>query len=200
MDIMKTKTKYIALAATVSLLAGCGGGGGDDAPTAPTYAEMEAAATTAAAGIVDLDTGEVLATERQFLPTTGTATYTGYVGGDVAGDTLIGELSLTANFTGGGTVEGTATNFQHEVDGAYTGTLTMPATNIVANGSGDQEFASTLSGTLANGGSDYTTDIALTGNFVGGTDNTTVVPTAVAGSAIGTVGSDFLQGAFIATQ
>ena len=72
------------------------------------------------AGIVDLDTGEVLATERQFLPTTGTATYTGYVGGDVAGDTLIGELSLTANFTGGGTVEGTATNFQHEVDGAYS--------------------------------------------------------------------------------
>ncbi|MDD8022273.1 MAG: hypothetical protein PHX82_04085 [Paracoccaceae bacterium] len=196
---MKTKTKYIALAATVSLLAGCGGGSGDDTPTAPTYDDMLAAATADAAGIVDLDTGAVIATKRQILPTTGSATYTGYVGGDVAGDTLIGELSLTADFTGSGSVSGSATNFQHEVDGAYTGTLTMPATSIVAN-AGDQEFAGTLSGTLANGGTDYATDVALTGNFVGGTDGTVVVPTAVAGSAIGLVGTDLLSGAFIATQ
>jgi len=197
---MNNKTKYIALAATVSLLAGCGGGGGDDAPTAPTYAEMDAAATTAATGIIDLDTGDMIATERQVLPTTGSATYTGYVGGDVDGSTLIGELSLTANFTGGGTVSGSATNFQHEVDGAYTGSLTMPSTGIDPNLDGDQEFAGTLTGTLANGGTDYATDITLTGYFAGGTDDTVAVPTAVAGFADGTVGSDLLTGAFIATQ
>lgn len=197
---MNNKTKYIALAATVSLLAGCGGGGGDDAPTAPTYAEMDAAATTAATGIINLDTGDMIADERKNLPTTGSATYTGYVGGDVDGSTLIGELSLTANFTGTGTVSGSATNFQHEVDGAYTGSLTMPSTGINPNLDGDQEFAGTLTGTLANGGTDYDTDITLTGYFAGGTDDTVVVPTAVAGFADGTVGSDLLTGAFIATQ
>jgi hypothetical protein len=199
---MNNKTKYIALAATVSLLAGCGGSGGGATatPTALTFSQLTAAATTDAAGIVDLGSGDVSATERKIVPTTGSATYTGYVSGDVAGDDLIGELSLTANFSGAGSVSGTATNFQHETDGAYTGSLAMPAAPINVNGSGDQEFAGTLAGTLANGGTDYTTNIALTGNFVGGTDNTTVQPDAVAGSAIGTVGGDLLSGGFIATK
>lgn len=194
---MKHGIKYLALAGSVALLAGCGGSGGDS--EVDTFTQMEADARTAAAGYVDTETGALLAAERTTLPTTGTASYDGYVGGDVDGAVLIGELSLDVAFAVGdnGTITGSATNFQHETDGAYTGTLTVSGGNILPGGDPATEdaVAGDLTGTLSNGGTGYATDIALDGAFMGGTGTET--PDAIGGSALGTVGTDLFEGIFI---
>jgi hypothetical protein len=195
---MKDKMKYCALVAVVAALAGCGGGGTDAAVTSnpPSYADLTTSAQAAAAGLIDLDTGAFAGTERTTLPNSGAATYTGYVGGDVNGAGLIGELSLTADFATSG-VTGSATNFQHETAGAYTGTLGLQGGTILAGAQfGDPDkLYGTLQGDLVNGGTTYASDIALDGSFLGGTG--TDVPDAIAGLADGTIGGDFLTGAFI---
>ncbi|KEO56510.1 hypothetical protein [Thioclava pacifica] len=200
---MKTQVKYLVLAGAAAALAGCGGSGGTTLTTAPTYAQLLDRATTMAddTGVIDSNTGELIGTERTVVPTSGTADYKGYVGGEVDGGGFIGELTLTADFSGGGSVSGSATNFQHETNGAYTGALAMPSTGISANLAGDQEFAGTLSGDLTNDGTVNATNIALTGYFFGGTDDALTQPTTAAGYADGTVGGTLLNdGIFIATQ
>lgn len=132
---MTTRITFIALAAAAATLSACGGGG-TSVNTAPAYDELVARAEPPATGIINLETGEITTTERTELPGSGSATYTGYIGDDTQGGLLIGELSMTATFTGGdgGTVTGSATNFQHETNGAYTGTLTMTNGTIVPGG------------------------------------------------------------------
>jgi hypothetical protein len=201
---MKKQVKYLVLAGTVAALAGCGGGGGTTLSTGDDYDSMLAKATTMAndTGVIDSNTGELIGTERTVVPTSGTAEYKGYVGGTLDGDGFIGKLTLTADFSGGGSVEGSATNFQRDtVDGAYTGALAMPSTDIVTNPAGDQQFTGTLTGPLTNGGTVHDTSIALEGYFYGGTDDDLTQPTTAAGYAEGSVGAtDLLDGLFIATQ
>lgn len=197
---MKHTIKYLALTGSVALLSACGGGGGDS--TVNTFAQLEADARAAAAGYIDPDTGALLADARNSLPATGTASYEGYIGGDVDGAGLIGELSLGVEFAAGdnGTVTGSATNFQHETDGAYTGTLTVNNGNVLPGGGvgGEDLLAGDLQGSLSNGGTDYATDIALDGSFLGGTGAET--PDAIAGGAFGDFGDSFFEGIFIVTQ
>lgn len=200
---MNSKVTFIALAAAAATLSACGGSG-TTVNTAPTYAELVARADTAAAGIIDLQTGQLdpAVTERTTLPASGSADYTGYIGGDTQGGLLIGELSMTATFTGGdgGTVTGSATNFQHETNGAYTGTLALTNGTILAGGtaSDPDTLQADLTGTLTNNGTPQVVDVLLDGSFVGGTG--TDVPTSVAGSGIGTIGADNFDPSFIATQ
>lgn len=198
---MKKNVTFIALAAAAATLSACGGGG-TSVNTAPTYAELVARADTASAGIIDLQSGQFLTTERTSLPAAGSASYTGYIGDDTQGGVLIGELSMTATFTGGdgGTVTGSATNFQHETNGAYTGTLTMSNGTILPGGtaSAADTFQADLGGDLTNNGNTQTVAVLLDGSFFGGTG--TDVPTAVAGSGIGTIGADSFDPTFIATQ
>lgn len=192
---MKHGIRYLALAGSVALLAGCGGGGDSEVDT---FAQMEADARAAAAGYLDPDTGALLVAERTSLPASGSASYDGYVGGEVDGAGLIGELSLDVTFAVGdnGTITGEAKNFEHETDGAYTGTLTVSGGNILPGAPGDADtVAADLSGTLSNGGTNYSTDIALDGAFMGGTGTDT--PDAIGGAALGTVGTDPFDGIFI---
>lgn len=192
---MKHGIRFLALAGSLALLTGCGGGGDSEVDT---FSRMEADARAAAAGYVDPDTGALLAAERSSLPASGTASYDGYVGGEVDGAGLIGELSLDVTFGVGdnGTITGSATNFQHETDGAYTGTLTVSGGNILPGAPGAEDtVAADLGGTLSNGGTAYSTDIALDGAFMGGTGAET--PDAIGGSALGTVGTDLFDGIFI---
>ncbi|MAQ36790.1 hypothetical protein BMI91_14770 [Thioclava sediminum] len=199
---MNNKVTFIALAAAAATLSACGGSG-TTVNTAPTYAELVARADTAAAGVVDLSTGDVTG-GRDDVPNSGTASYTGYVKGDLdSGGTLIGELSLDANFSGG-TVTGSATNFQHSTKDAYTGSLTLSGGTITDSGvvGTADTFGGSLDGTLSNGGTDYTTSILLDGEFVGGSGAT--LPDNIAGYADGTlddgVTNDAFTGAFITTQ
>jgi hypothetical protein len=196
---MKNGITSLALAGTLALLAGCGGGGDSEVAT---FTQMEADARAAAQGYIDPDTGALLAAERTSLPNSGTASYDGYVGGEVDGAGLIGELSLDVAFAVGdnGTITGSATNFQHETQGAYTGTLTVNNGNILPGGAPGtaDTVAADLQGTLSNGGDDYATDIALDGAFLGGTGPDT--PAAVAGGAVGNVGGGLFDGIFIVVQ
>ena len=198
---MTYRVTYLALAGSVALLAGCGGGGSDS--TVNTYAQMETDARALATGYIDPDTGAILpgAEERTNLPQSGQGSYEGYVGGDLEGEGLIGELSMTVNFGVGdtGTITGTADNFMHETQGAYTGALNLQNGTIVTGGSGSVSdgVAGDLTGTLSNGGNTYDTEINLEGVFLGGSG--TDVPDAMAGGAVGEVGTGFFDGLFILT-
>lgn len=193
---MKTSIKYVALVGSVALLAGCGGGGDSEVNT---YAALEAEAIAAAAGFVDTDTGALLQAERTSLPAAGTASYDGYIGGEVDSAGLIGTLSLDVDFDAGdeGTITGTAGNFQHETDGAYTGNLTLTGGTILPGFDATEPDAilGTLEGDLTNGINIYDTNIALDGEFMGGTG--VEVPDAIGGAATGFVGIDIFDGIFI---
>ena len=190
--------KSAALLGAIALVAGCASNNNDDDNQATDFSEMSAAAVAMAENFVDLDTGASIAVERDDLPDNATAQYNGYVGGTLGDDGFIGELTLDVDFDPGdtGSITGSATGFQHEVDGAYTGTLTLNLGNIRPG----QSLAGDLEGTLSNGGNDYATDILLDGSFFGGAP--AEVPTAVGGAAFGEVGAglDNFDGAFIATN
>jgi hypothetical protein len=201
---MKHGMKYMALVGSMALLAGCGGGGDGDRVNAD-YVALAAEAEAAAEGIVDTETGALAAgvEARTSLPNSGTASYDGYVGGEVGGAGLVGELSLNVNFANNdtGTITGSATNFQHETDGAYAGTLTLEGGTIVPGGGGagsSDSVAGDLDGNLTNGGTIYPTIIGLDGEFVGGTGMD--IPTSIGGFAGGTVGLQDFTGTFIATM
>lgn len=99
-----------------------------------------------------------------------------------------------------GTITGAADNFQHETDGAYTGKLHVAAGNILPGPTAADEdtIAVDLTGTLANAGVLYDTEINLDGSFMGHAGAET--PDAIGGAAVGTVGGSFLHGIFIVTQ
>lgn len=191
--------KHVALAGAIALAAGCASNDNDDTDpgnNVPTsFSTLSAAATAMADTFVDLDNGAAIAVEQTDLPDDATAQYTGYVGGLLDGEGFIGELTLDVDFNPGdsGTITGGATGFQHETDGAYTGSLVLNGGNIVA-----ASIAGGLEGTLNNGGTDYVTDIQLDGSFFGGAP--AQVPTVVGGAAFGNVGAgaDNFTGGFVA--
>jgi hypothetical protein len=203
---MYDKSKYLVLVGAVALFAGCSSSSNSIDDDNPAFTALLDDATTMAAGLVDLDTGASLAAERTNLPESGGVTFTGFVGGDVDGATLIGELTLNATFAAAdtGSITGSATGFEHETDGAYTGTLDVdPMTSFIIPGtmSSDADVLTVdLSGNLQNGGMTYATDITLEGSFFGGADNGSDDPTAVGGAAFGDVGADSFDGAFVATS
>lgn len=193
--------KNMALVGTVALIAGCASNNKKD-DTPASFDTLTADAVAMADGLVDLDTGAPIADEMTDLPDTGSAEYTGYIGGLMDGDGFIGELTLNVDFdpNDSGSITGGATGFQHEVDGAYTGSLVLGLGSIIPGlGAGDADLiAGDLTGTLQNDGSDYDTTIALDGAFFGAAPGQ--VPTAVGGIAFGEVGAgaDNFDGAFIA--
>ncbi|OOY12633.1 MAG: hypothetical protein EP320_09160 [Rhodobacteraceae bacterium] len=192
---MKHQMKYLVLAGTVAALAGCGGGGGTTLSTGETYDSMlaKAQAMGDATGVIDSGSGTIVGTALADVPADGSGTYKGYVEGDANGAGLIGDLTLEVALSRT-EISGSATNFQHEVDGAYTGTLTMPTTTI--QNTDPDEFSGNLTGTLTNGGTDYATDINLTGNFYDGNGTNTVAGDA----SISIDGGLPNPGLFIATQ
>ena len=200
---MYNRIKFIALAGVTALIAGCASNSNNDDDVTAFTALLDDA-TTMAAGLVDLDTGAAVADERTNLPDSGAMTYTGYVGGDVAGAGMVGELTLNATFAASdtGSITGSATGFQHETDGAYTGTLDVTLGEISDGGAPiDADVLSVdLNGDLQNGGATYATSISLDGSFFGGADNGSDDPTAVGGAALGFVGTEGFDGAFVATS
>jgi hypothetical protein len=196
---MKHGLHLLALAGSVALLAGCGGGGSDS--TVNTFLDLDAEARAAAEGYIDPDTGALASgvSERTNLPQSGSADYNGYVKGDLEGEGLVGELALKVDFSLGdnGTITGTADNFQHETEGAYAGTLDLENGLILPGltGSDPDGIAGDLNGTLSNGGTNHATSIALEGGFLGGSGTDT--PDAMAGGAVGNVGAGLFDGIFI---
>ena len=110
---------------------------------------------TAAAGIMGDCLNSMSATPVAQMPTSGSATYNGYVTGKFApsagaSDTLIGDAVLNASF-GGGTnaVTGTLSNISTGADPTIGGTLAVTSSAILGNVATFQ-----INGTLTGYGSD----------------------------------------------
>lgn len=120
------------------------------------------------------------------MPTSGTATYNGFVSGQFAPtaattDNLIGDAVLTADFSGLGSVNGTLSNFNSTAQGNLTGTLALTSGAIVGNlvnvsingtltgSSNSVAFATSGGGGFLGGNADGflagTTGSAITGAF-----------------------------------
>lgn len=203
---MTTKITFIALAAAAATLSACGGGG-TSINTTPDYATLVARAETAATGVIDLDTGAVIGTERTALPASGQATYTGYVGGDVAdGSKIIGELTLTATFAGdaAGGIEGSATNFRDDSNVYYDGSVPLTGGQIdpQTTTGDDRRFFGDLIGPVENTDTNQSVavNLGLDGWFFEGDNAVPDTPTKAAGWVDGTFGGQQVEGAFIATQ
>jgi hypothetical protein len=166
---------------------------------APTFADVDAAAVAMQAKYTDANGDLLVGVDRASgaeINSAANATYTGYVGGDVAGSTLVGTLEVAADFTAL-TTASSATGFIHETDGDYAGTLSgagviAPSAPLLA-----PQISTTVAGTLVNGGVNYATSLALDGQFV---ENAADPVGAIAGTADGVVGTDLLIGTFAAEK
>jgi hypothetical protein len=127
------------------------------------------------------------------LPATGSVEYNGFVVVSMTGYEMIGQLSIETDFATA-SVNGTAWNFIHEVNGAYTGTLSADGMLTPGATAAIPQISATLEGALQNGGQIFSTAIALEGNFLG-TDYL-----AIGGNADGFVGGEFASGIFAAEQ
>jgi hypothetical protein len=187
---MKTKMKLLSAAAVTSLLVACGGS--DDVVDDGPYTSFDAITADAAAMAARYETAPV--TDFAELPVAGSATYQGFVGGDLTdGDLdqreIIGQLTLVTDFAAPDVVDGRAYNFLLDDSSPVTGELALDQGNILDNG-GVAEISAILTGDLDGNA----TDISLDGTFLGDQYD------AVGGIATGLVGGSTLDGGFIAER
>ncbi len=200
-------------------LAACGGGGGGGPTEGPTQSgpsstvqDVPRTVSGLRGGAEDLlddwaPNGVPNYATLATVPSTGSATYDGFVYGELSDDTvvdsLVGRLSLDVSFGADDfSFGGSATDFVDQNDAELSGTLAIsggsfdrdgnPANDATLRGIG-------LSGTLVDGNdTDWTVGIQLEGDFLGSTAN------AVGGEAIGrvTAGTTALDfdGGFVAEQ
>ncbi len=185
-----------AFAASSVLLAGCSNddGGGSTTPDYTSFAEIEPDAAAMQSSYTDsngaLLMGITPATAMD-IPDSGSATYNGFISGEIGGSDLIGQLTINAAFAvGDGSITSSATGFYHETDGAYTGTLTGTGILVQDPPMGVSQVQTDIDGTLSNGGTDYVTAIALEGSVIA---NGADPIGAIAGTADGNVGGNFLD-------
>ena len=187
---MKTIARFIVLTGAIAALAAC------DSTSSVGLADLQKDSAAMAAKYLDAN-GNLLpgvnATLWADVPIAGTATYNGYVAGELPSGDLIGQLEMTVGFATDD-LSGFADNFQHENDGSYDGALAL--TGVLNRGAAPNipQIAGTLSGTLTNNATDYATAIALDGDMIG-TDYD-----AVGGYADGTVGAAVFEGIFVAER
>lgn len=202
----------------VGTLAACGGGGGSptEGPAQPGPSETEEEVPRTVSGLrggaedllsIWAPGGVANYTTLASVPSSGSATYDGFVYGELSDedvvDSLVGRLSLDVTFAADDfTFGGSATDFVDQNDALLNGTLAVsggsfnrdgnPASDATLRGIG-------LSGTLEDSDdTTWTVGIQLEGDFLGSTAD------AVGGEAIGrvTAGSTALDfdGGFVAAQ
>lgn len=211
---------HLGVLSVMCLLAACGGGGGASSsdpvipgPATPGTSDPDPL-TGIRADATDLlsdwaPDGVPAYTALSVVPTTGAATYEGYLYGDLstdggaATDSLIGALRLTATFAAESVdFIGSATDFTDQRDDPLTGTLTISGGRL--NRTGNPASDATLRGISVVGtlrdadGTALDLGLQLEGDFLG------ITAQALGGEAIGrvTVGSssqDF-DGGFIAAE
>lgn len=135
------------------------------------------------------------------LPTTGSAAYTGFIGFDTDDVTTIGELEMTADFSGAGSISGSATNFVSDNDATYAGSLSID--NGIIDRAADLEnfnytFNADIAGTLTSEGDDFVVDGLMEGDFVGGSQE--YITGHVTGNVMTNEGIKVISGNFGATQ
>lgn len=120
-----------------------------------------------------LKSGFVETTPSQ-LPTAGSVVYEGYLQVNTSEPTLapaddflyaVGQVALTANFSGAGTIDGVADHFIDGNDQQMTGAMTITTDSIGSAGG----FTAQVDGTITNvDGFDYTYTVPMSnGSFLG---------------------------------
>jgi len=142
------------------LVAGCGG----SSTGATSFKSIETAGNALSNEIFS-----VPYTDPSTLPTSGSASYNGYIG--VTVDNAIdvaGELELTADFASDN-ITGSAFNFFDRNENAYAGTLEVSNGGFdrTADTSSEFTFGADLDGTLSNSGENIQVDASLDGDFTG---------------------------------
>ncbi len=142
------------------------------------------------------------------IPTTGSATYQGYLTGDLANrsdaitNEMIGQLDMAVNFNAQSVgVTGTVTNFVDADDRGITGSLTLSqgALDRAGNPASDPTLRIRATGTLTDHADrDLAMSLYLEGDFLGSTYG------AVGGDALGAVTVNGVEqdfdGSFIAER
>ncbi|NRA98621.1 MAG: hypothetical protein HRU32_02190 [Rhodobacteraceae bacterium] len=145
-----------------SLLAGCSGGGN---PNESGFSAIDMAASTLFDEIAGLGISNVAT-----LPTSGSASYAGYMGIDNApfGGEIIGDMTMTVDFATEG-ITGAATNFINSDDIRYSGTLGISngAFDRTADPAREWQFEADIDGTLSAVGESHTIDALMSGDFTG---------------------------------
>lgn len=196
------KSVFLALVGSSLFgLAACGSSG-DGADLGASAGESLTDYDGLDALLTDIENGALTAEDTSAR--TGSVSLTGAVAVDELGDdenlTLVGDLSMSANFdtdTASGTADG-FTLFNDDTDAVesnVTGTLTMSGGTISGT-----DFDATMSGTLGEGGDNFGVDVTLDGGFF---DNGGDL--VVGGDLTGTItdadgGIDVVDGAFVASE
>ena len=191
-------------AVSIATLAGCSSSNNDPVGTLPppalTFAELSAAAEVMQDDYTDVD-GDLLVLRAAEADITGgtTATYNGYVAfKPIAGATLVGTLTVTADFGVALSTDSSATGFIDSTGTTYTGTLTGGAINDIDPDAGlGPQISIALGGDLDGGAGPINTNLGLNGDF---TANGGDPIGAIAGSLDGTFGTTLVAGAFAAEQ
>ena len=180
---------------TTALVTACSGGGGSQSGDAQNFGQLSADAQSLTSSFLDANgqalSSAVIAPDAS-LSGQGTGTYAGFIAGDSDGNAFVANLELGVDLNAL-SLDGSSSDFTLEDETILTGTLT---------GTGGINDASTvlpqvtltLTGTLADGGTDLPSQLALDGNFYqSGSD----AVGAIAGTVEGEIGSDpVLNGLF----
>ena len=191
-------------AVSIATLAGCSSSNNDPVGTLPppalTFAELSAAAEVMQDDYTDVAGGLIVARAAEADITGGTATYNGYVAfKPIAGATLVGTLTVAADFGAALSTDSSATGFIDSTGTTYTGTLTGRAPDDIDPDAGlGPQISITLGGDLDGGAGPINTNLGLNGDF---TANGGDPIGAIAGTVDGSFGaSNPVTGVFAAEQ
>lgn len=136
-------------------------------------------------------------TDPMTLPPSGSADYAGFIGIETDDVQTIGELELTADFSGAGSISGSATNFVNDDSGSYSGTLTV-SNGVIDRAADlnnfDYTFNADIDGTLTSGGDDFVVSGLMEGDFIG--NDHEFIGGDVTGTVVTSEGVEVISGEF----
>lgn len=177
---------------TISALMGLTACGGSNAPL--TFDQIAEQGSTIALEIIDLPF-----TDPSTLPTSGSATYDGFVGVEIENAFgVAGELEITANFAGGGNLSGRVFNVVGENGFAYGGELDLDNSTLDRGADTDFEytFQMDMTGTLDGEDEAVVVDAMLLGDFTG-PGHEFIEGAAVGAITTGGIRQDITDGGFV---
>ncbi len=165
---------WLKLVLAGSLVSACGGSGGSgDDPQASELQQMRTATNQLLADFTPIEY-----TELAMVPTVGTATYNGFISGQLSNteddvtDTLIGQMTVEVDFEAVDIVTGTASGFLDDNGDQMTGMLTLMGGYLDRDGNPNVDATFLFEGTgelVDIDGQTLVLDTDFGGDFLGAT-------------------------------